>query len=58
MLDRANASEESMLKEHLNNTEPTVKLDKNMLPTWFEVTDDINPKTKEKIIEIYNRKHK
>lgn len=32
MLDKANASEESKLKEHLNNTntEPTVKLDKNM----------------------------
>jgi hypothetical protein len=40
------------------STLEVVKLDKNMLPTWFEVTDDINPKTKEKIIEIYNRKHK
>ena len=32
MLDRANASEESKLKEQLNNTntEPTIKIDKNM----------------------------
>jgi hypothetical protein len=32
MLDRANASEEAKLKEHLNNTntEPTNKIDKNM----------------------------
>ena len=31
MLDRANASEESKLKEYLNNTNaPTVKLDQNM----------------------------
>jgi len=30
MLDKANASEEAKLKEHLNNIEPTVKIDKNM----------------------------
>lgn len=34
-----------------------LKIDSNVLPTWFELTDDVNPKTKEKIIDIYNRKN-
>ena len=34
-----------------------VKLNIDMLPTWFELTDDVNPKTKEKIIDIYNERH-
>jgi hypothetical protein len=32
-------------------------IDKNVLPTWFEITDDMIPTTKEKIIDIYNRNH-
>lgn len=32
-------------------------IDKNVLPTWFEITDEINPIGKEKIIDIYNKNH-
>ena len=52
MLDRANASEESKLKEYLNNTNaPTVKLDQNMCSkqcckfTNWPVPDDLTEKT-------------
>jgi hypothetical protein len=51
MLDRANASEEAKLKEHLNNTEPTNKIDKNMCSkqcckfTQWPVPDDLIEKT-------------
>lgn len=34
-----------------------VKLDKNVLPNWFEVTDEADPTSKEKIIDIYNKIH-
>jgi hypothetical protein len=37
------------------STLEVLKLDKNVLPTWFEITDDVLPTTKEKIIDIYNR---
>jgi len=34
-----------------------VKIDNDVLPTWFTITDDVNPKTKEKIIDIYIKTH-
>jgi hypothetical protein len=37
------------------STLEVLKIDKNVLPTWFEITDDVLPTTKEKIIDIYNR---
>jgi hypothetical protein len=33
------------------------KLDKNMLPKWFEITDENDPRSKERIIELYNKSH-
>ena len=33
------------------------KLDKNMLPEWFDITDDKEPSLKEKIIKIYGKTH-
>jgi len=33
------------------------KLDENVLPTWFELTDIEPPMNKEKIIDVYNKKH-
>lgn len=39
------------------NTLTVLKIDKKVLPTWFEITDDVVPTTKEKIIDIYNRTH-
>ena len=51
MLDKANATEESKLKEHLNNTEPTVKMDKNMCSkqcckfSQWPVPHELNDKT-------------
>ncbi len=50
MIDRANISEESKLKENLNNTEPSVKLDKNMCSkqcckfSQWPVPHDLNEK--------------
>ncbi len=50
MLDKANASEEARLKEHLINTEPIVKLDKNMCSkqcckfSQWPVPHDLNEK--------------
>ena len=37
------------------STLEVLKINKNVLPTWFEITDDVLPTTKEKIIDIYNR---
>jgi hypothetical protein len=37
------------------STLEVLKIDKNVYPTWFEITDDVLPTTKEKIIDIYNR---
>lgn len=31
-----------------------IKLDSELLPDWFEVTDDVNPIEKKKLIEVYN----
>jgi len=52
MIDRANASEEAKLKEHLNNTnEPAVKIDKNMCSrqcckfSQWPVPHDLHEKT-------------
>ena len=39
------------------NTLDVMTIDKNVLPTWFEVTDTELPMGKEKIIEIYNKTH-
>ena len=33
------------------------ELNKNMLPKWFNITDDVDPRLKEKIIKIYNKKN-
>jgi hypothetical protein len=33
------------------------KLDKNMLPEWFNITDEKEPNLKERIIEIYRKTH-
>lgn len=33
------------------------KIDYNILPRWFKIIDDTDPRTKEKIINIYNNKH-
>jgi hypothetical protein len=33
------------------------KLDENLLPNWFKITDKINPINKNKIINIYNEKN-
>ncbi len=33
------------------------QINKNMLPEWFEITDEQDPRLKDKIIEIYNRNH-
>lgn len=39
------------------NTLDVMTIDKNVLPTWFEITDTELPMGKEKIIEIYNKTH-
>ena len=46
---------ERLLKEE---TLEVFKLDKELLPEWFEVTDDVDPKSKKKIIDIYNGENK
>jgi hypothetical protein len=33
------------------------QIEKNILPEWFEITDEQDPRLKERIIEIYNRRH-
>lgn len=31
-------------------------MDHNLLPSWFKITDKLNPQEKEKIIDIYNKR--
>lgn len=45
------------LERLLNETTLVVeKLHNDLIPDWFEITDDINPKTKKLIREIYNER--
>ena len=44
--------ENKLVKSFVDN-----KLDKNMLPEWFDITDDKEPSLKEKIIKIYGKTH-
>lgn len=44
---------ERLLNEHTLKVED---LPRNLLPDWFEVTDDVNPITKIRIRDIYNAK--
>jgi hypothetical protein len=39
------------------NTLDVMTIDKNVLPTWFNITDTELPMKKEKIIEIYSKTH-
>lgn len=45
---------ERLLDEHELKVE---LLDNELLPDWFEITDDVNPITKRKLREIYNEKN-
>jgi hypothetical protein len=56
---KANGQTGWELERLLNEHTLTVKeLDRELLPDWFVVTDDVNPTTKQKIREIYDQTHK
>ncbi len=38
------------------STLDVLEINRSVLPTWFELTDVVDPRTKKKIIEIYNEK--
>lgn len=55
---KANGQNGWELERLLNEQTLTVnKLDMELLPDWFKITDDTNPIDKEKIREIYNKTH-
>ena len=55
---KENGQEGWKLERLLNEHElEVVRLEDELLPNWFEITDDINPKDKRKVRDIYEEKN-